>query len=98
MNGTREQLAAILVEGHDSLPGPSLSICGTPGDWSVAVTNAGTATPQDTLWLASERRKTQLRCFKSLDAAHAAAVAVHRAAFPLDAGTCAVRIVMINKE
>lgn len=90
--GTREQLAALLVEGQqpDDATGSSLMIHGTPGDWSVAVSIGD----KDAMWLASERAKTVMRTFKSLDAAHAAAISVQRAAFPFDAGFASVRIHM----
>lgn len=90
IKGTREQLAALLVEGENRLPGPALTVHGTPGNWSVAVTDSSA----DAVWLASERHKSQMRCFKTLDAAHAAAVAVHRMAHPLKNNFATVRIVM----
>lgn len=72
--GIREQLAAALVERDNA----TLAIHGAPGDWSIAV-----AFPDsDAIWLASVRRPSQLRTFKTLDAAHAAAIDVARAADP----------------
>lgn len=88
--GTREQLAALIVEGENRLPGPALTIHGTPGSWSVAVTD----TNADAVWLASERHKSQMRSFKTLDAAHAAAIAVHRLAHPLNRNFASVRVAM----
>jgi len=93
--GIKEQLAATLVQGQDSLPGPHLVIHGAPGDWSVAVTNTGT----DSLWLASTRRPSTMRTFKTLDAAHAAAVQIAQLADPGDdARYVSVRVVMQNRE
>lgn len=91
INGTREQLAAVLVEGQDSLPGPSLAIGGTPGDWSVCVND----TNQHTYWLATERTKTQMRRFKSLDGAHASAIAIHQLAFPCETNKPVIRVAMV---
>lgn len=89
LKGTREQLAALLVEGASRLPGPAVAIHGSPGNWSVAVIDG-----DDVVWLASERQKTQMRCFKTLDAAHAAAITLHRMADPLNNNFVSVRIVM----
>lgn len=87
--GTREQLAAAIVEGQDSLPGPSLEIYGEPNLWSVAVVNAYEG---PTLWLGTARDPTRMREFKTLEAAHAAAVAVQRLAYPDEESTRGVRI------
>lgn len=75
--GTREQLAAVIVKGSDSFPGPELLIHGTPGDWAVCVRETTLHT-----WLGSTRRAAEIRSFKTLDAAHAAAVAVAMLAEP----------------
>lgn len=76
----REQLAAAIVQGEDSLPGPSIVIHGMGGSWSVGVENG---TPNgDCLWLASARTPSVMRDFKSLDAAHTAAVEIQRLADP----------------
>jgi hypothetical protein len=78
--GTLEQLAATLIETADPAPTRELAIMGTPGDWSVAVVAThGDARP---IWLAATRRPSVTRCFKTLDAAHAAAVSVALAADP----------------
>lgn len=82
--GTREQLAAMIVEGQADLPGPQLVIHGFPGDWSLCVNNAGGT---ESLWLASERRPTVMREFKTLDAAHNAALEVMKLADPLQQAT-----------
>lgn len=79
---TVEQLAGNIVERPSSAPAPQLTIHGTPGDWSVCLSN--TYDDPDALWLASTRRASLPRTFKTLDAAHAAAIAVHRLANPLD--------------
>lgn len=89
--GTAEQLAALLVEGEDRVPGPSVSIYGTPGAWSVGVTD----TEDEPVHLASTRRASVARTFKTLDAAHAAAIHVQRLAQPgPDVAFFSVRITM----
>lgn len=91
LTGTREQLAAVLVNGEDRLPGPCVAILGTPGDWAVAVQDTSHG---DGVFLASERIKTQMRAFRTLDAAHAAAVAVQRLAYPGECRFRSVRVVL----
>lgn len=82
----REQLAAAIVEGEDRLPGLQIAIVGGfDGSWSVCVQNAYTAesTPSiKCMWLASARTPSVMRKFKTLDAAHNAAVEIHRLTDP----------------
>jgi hypothetical protein len=79
--GTTEQLAAALAENADGNPGARLAIMGTPGDWSVCAQN--TCDHPDALWLATTRRPSVMRTFRTIDAAHAAAIAIHTMADPL---------------
>lgn len=87
--GLREQLAAVLVEGADLLPGPSVCIHGTPGDWAVLVANGYGGT---NYWLAPARQPSQIRRFKSLDAAHSAAMDVWALAHPLQSRCMAASV------
>lgn len=96
--GTKEQLAAAIVDGADSAPGPQLEIYGRPGNWSVCVHNR----PDDAapLWLGTARQPTVIRCFKTLDAAILAASAVEQTAKPDNpyAHQYHVRVVMDRSE
>jgi len=89
--GTREQLAAMIVEGESSVPGPQLVIHGFPGDWSLAVQDMSA-----TLWLGSARRPSVMREFATLDAAHKAALEVMKLVDPLQQATN-VRIACLRK-
>lgn len=84
--GTREQLAAPLVASNERW---EILIVGTPGDWNVCARSA-----HSHLWLASERNKTVTRSFKTLDAAHAAAISIHKLADP--AGEAAFYVVPVQ--
>lgn len=91
--GIREQLAAALVNASENYVSPGLAISGTPGEWAVWARNVyDDDTP---LWLASSRRPSEVRNFKTLDAAFAAAVEVARLADPTkDPAYVAVEVCM----
>jgi len=93
---TREQMAAILVEGESRYPGPQLTIHGTPSDWSVAIVDYDSRA--DAVWLSSERKQTVSRTFKTLDAAHTAATSIYRLAFPLDDRIVSVAVKTIQQR
>lgn len=79
--GLRDQLAAYMVEHQDDAEKPRLTIHGTPGDWAVMIDS--TANGYDMIWLAVTRKPTEIRAFKTLDAAHNAADEIARIADPL---------------
>ena len=76
--GIKEQLAALLVAGNK----PELGINGSPGEWFVTVRNYDDSGRSTTTWLASARQPSNARIFKTLDAAHSAAVEVAKMADP----------------
>jgi len=93
---TREQMAAILVEGESRYPGPELTINGNPGDWAVAIIDYNSSA--HAAWLSSERKQTVCRTFKTLDAAHTAAVSIYRLAFPQDDRIVSVAVKTIQQR
>lgn len=71
LTGNAKQLAAAINEnGHD------LAIHGRGDDWSILVRGAPD-TNGAPLWLSSARQPTDIRSFKTLEAAHGAAVDVY---------------------
>lgn len=86
---TTTQMAAAIQAGESDLPGPEIVIYGSPGLWSVAIPHQRR---DQVLWLASTREPAKIRDFKTLDAAHAAALAVHQTADPIDGHRRAIRI------
>lgn len=78
--GTEQQIAGILVDGNDSLPGPSLAIIEDQLHAKGTVFYIACHWQQDNTILAPTRRPGIARAFRSADAALNAAVGIINAA------------------
>lgn len=79
--GTREQLAARIVNDQEATHPAKLAISGIDGNWSVLV-EGHPPSGYTMLWLASTRKTTEIRSFKTLDAAYRAAAEIATLADP----------------